>query len=95
MRCSLLAGRYNVQSFSINPADCDGLHPVLLPWWDDYECPHLLFVPTLLVFSYYGDLFLQGGSDDIRRTITLAIYEFVILAGVLFLLYAAEGAAVD
>lgn len=40
-------------------------------------------------------MFLLGGSDNIPRVITLTISEFAVLAGIQFLLYAAEGAAPD
>lgn len=44
-------------------------------------------------FSYYNGLFLCRSSDDIRRKSTLAISEFSNLAGVQFLLNAAEETA--
>lgn len=77
------------------PANRGGLYTILPPWWAVYACPYLLFAPTPLIFLYYGGLFLHDSFDDIRRVITVTIYEFAILAGVQFLLYAAEWVALD
>lgn len=77
------------------PADRGGFYPVLPPWLDDYGCPYLLLVLTPFSVPYYRGLFLRGGSDDIQRVITLTIFEFVILPGVQFFLYAVEGAVPD
>lgn len=73
------------------PADRGGLCSILPPGWGEYECLYLIFVPTLLVFLFYIDLFLRKSSDDTRRVITLAISEFVVLAAIQFVLYASEG----
>lgn len=63
----------------------------MLPtWWDDYECPYLSFLPTLLPFSYYGGFFPRSGLGDRHRVITLAIFELAVLAGFQSLLYAAK-----
>lgn len=48
-----MAGWFNVEMFSIMPADRHGLYPVLPDWLGEYECPYILFVPTLLVLPYY------------------------------------------
>lgn len=45
-----------------------------------------------LFFPYYGGLFLGVGSEDMRQMVTLVISEIAVLAGVDYLLYAAEGA---
>lgn len=47
------------------------------------------------MFTWYGGLFLRGGSDDIQRVNILELTEFDVVAVVEFLLYAAEGAAPD
>lgn len=78
--------------FSIEPAGRGGLHQVLLPQSDEYDCRYLLFVATPLVLSIYGRLFLRNGSDDIRRIISLPISEFGVPACVQNLLYTAKGA---
>lgn len=90
-----LLGWCNVQIVSIMLADFGGVYPISLFWWGEYEFFYLLFVPTLLVLSYYRCLFLCGSSDDISRVITLAISELVIRFGVHFSVYAANWAAPD
>lgn len=57
--------------------------------------PFLVFVPTLLLFTYYGDVLPHCGADSIKRVITLTTSEFAVLTALQFLLYAAEGAALD
>lgn len=80
---------------SIIPVERAGLYPMLPSSWDGYECPYLLFVLRPLVFSYYSELYLRSGSDNIRRILSLPISEPAVLAGVQFVLYATERSAPD
>lgn len=48
-----------------------------------------------LEFLCYSGLFLRGGSDNISVVVTLAIFDFVILAGVQLFQYAAKGVEPD
>lgn len=43
--------------------------------------------------TYHSQLYLRGGSDDVRRVIALVVFEFAVLTAVLFLIYANHGAA--
>lgn len=95
MRHNVLVGSHNVEPFSIILIDCCGSYPVLPNWWDEYEFPSLLFVPTPVVFPYYSGFYFLGSPDDIRRIVTLAVFKFGVLAGVQLLLYAAKGATPD
>lgn len=77
------------------PAVRDGLCPVLPDWWNENECPYLLFIPTQFFLCHYDGLYLCGDSFVIRRIVTLAIFELSISAGSQFLLYGDEGAAMN
>lgn len=47
-------------------------------WFVWYKWSHLLFVQTLLLFTYDSGLFLLGVAADIRRETTLVIFKFAI-----------------
>lgn len=72
--------------------DRSAINPLLPSWWKNYECSYLMSVPILSVYTYFSELYLCGGSDDVQLVITSANCEFDVLSAVQFLLYAAEGA---
>lgn len=77
------------------PANRSSVYPIFPSLRAKCELPCLLFVQTPFIFIYYSGLFVCRASDDTRRIITLAISELAMLAGMQFLLYAAEEGAPD
>lgn len=84
-----------IESFLVMPAYHSDLYPPKSSWWAEYECPYLLFIPTPVLFTYYGEMFRHGGDDDIQLGITPTISKFVHLTAVQFSHHAADGAAPD
>lgn len=93
MRHILLTKSHNVEIFSMTSADCGDLSLLLSLWWAKYKCLYLLFVLTILDFTYYGGLFLHGWPYNIERLFILAILRFAVFATVQSFLCVAKKSA--
>lgn len=91
-RQGLFAGWQNVELFRMPISDRDKYSCQVLAPWLQQEASILLFVPMPLILAYYSGFAIRGSTDDQTRVWTIALTEYVFMAGYMFLINARDGA---
>lgn len=82
MRHKLPVGWHNIEIFTVMLSGSSGMSTLLRSWRIEYECSHILFLPNVLIYTNFCDLYPRGNTKDIRLVITLASFGLGVLPGV-------------